>query len=404
MKILFITLSRITSINQRGIYPDLIREFSKQGHKITIVSPFERRFNQPTQLIQQGNVSILKVKTLNIQKTNLVEKGVGTLLLELQYLNAFKKYYKSERFDLILYSTPPIAITAIIEYIKKRDNAKTYLLLKDIFPQNAVDLGMMSENGFIHRFFRKKEIKLYKLSDFIGCMSPANVNYLLKNNNFIAKSQVEVNPNSTEPMELEKLDLKQIQEIKLKYNIPLNKTVFVYGGNLGKPQGIDFLLKVLESQIKNDNIFFIIIGSGTELPKVKKWYHDHKQSNTLVMERLPKNEYDELVKICDIGLIFLDARFTIPNFPSRLLSYIEIGKPVLAATDENTDVGEIMEENGFGLWAKSGDLDKINHNIHVLSTNKQLISSMGEKGYNFFLNNFTSHHSYELISKRIKIN
>src|SRR5690554_7686413 len=180
MNILFLTVSRIDNLEKRGIYTDLLRHFIEKDHKIYVVSPLERRFGTNTHLIENKDHSILKVKTLNIQKTNIVEKGIGTILLEYQFEKAINKYYRDIKFDLVLYSTPPITLTRIIDKIKKRDGARTYLLLKDIFPQNAVDIGMMSKTGLLYKSFRKKERTLYQLSDFIGCMSPANVEFVLK--------------------------------------------------------------------------------------------------------------------------------------------------------------------------------------------------------------------------------
>lgn len=175
MNILFLTLSRISDISLRGIYTDLMREFIHHGHNVYLVVPSERRLHQPTGAFESAGAKILRVRTLNIQKTNIIEKGIGTLLLEYQYQYAIRKYWKDIRFNLILYSTPPITFNRIIASLKKRYNAKSYLLLKDIFPQNAVDLGMFSKNSLLYKFFRRKEERLYQLSDYIGCMSPANV-------------------------------------------------------------------------------------------------------------------------------------------------------------------------------------------------------------------------------------
>ena len=173
MNILFLTLSRIVDINARGIYTDLIREFVRHGHSFYVVKPNERSLGRPTELTESCGVRILGVRTLNIQKTNVVEKGIGTLLLERQYYRAIKKYFKDIKFDLILYSTPPITFNKVIASLKSLYGARTYLLLKDIFPQNAVDLGMFPAGSLFHRFFRAKERRLYALSDMIGCMSPA---------------------------------------------------------------------------------------------------------------------------------------------------------------------------------------------------------------------------------------
>ena len=136
------TLSRIKDITARGIYTDLMREFVRRGHEPYIVCPVERRFHLPEQVIECDGAKILHVKTLNIQKTNVVEKGIGTLLLERQYMSAIKRHWGDVQFDLCLYSTPPITFNKVIAWQKSK-GVRTYLLLKDIFPQNAVDLGMM---------------------------------------------------------------------------------------------------------------------------------------------------------------------------------------------------------------------------------------------------------------------
>lgn len=92
MNILFLTLTIIDNISQRGIYPDLLRVFIERGHKVYIVSPVERRFGKKTILVENKDYSILNIRTLNIQKTNILEKGLGTLLLEHQFYFAINKF------------------------------------------------------------------------------------------------------------------------------------------------------------------------------------------------------------------------------------------------------------------------------------------------------------------------
>lgn len=117
------------------------------------------------------------------------------------------------------------------------------------------------------------------------------------------------------------------------------------------------------------------------------------------MQRLPKEDYDILVKSCDVGLIFLDYRFTIPNYPSRLLSYLKFKKPIICCTDPNTDIGRIAEDNGYGYWCKSKrpeDFTKLVDKILVSNRNE-----MGEKGYEFLKKNYTVQNTYEAIMKHI---
>lgn len=158
MNVVFLTMARIVDIKSAGIYTDLLRKFRDDGHVVYIVTPFERKFKKRSAMEFCDGVYILGVKTLNLQKTNAVEKGIGQLLLEYQYENAIKRYLSNVTFDLILYSTPPITFNRVIEKLKtKNEKAISYLLLKDIFPQNAVDLGMISNKSLIYRLFRSKE-------------------------------------------------------------------------------------------------------------------------------------------------------------------------------------------------------------------------------------------------------
>ena len=400
MNILFLTVIKINEISERGIYTDLIRKFRVEGHSVYVASPNERRFNEKTELKQSDGVNLLKIKTLNIQKTNIIEKGIATLLLENQFHREINQYFGNIKFDLILYSTPPITFTKVVKAIKKRDGAKSYLLLKDIFPQNAVDLGMMKENGILYRLFRRKERLMYAVSDFIGCMSPANVDYVLKYNPQIPVKTVEVCPNSIQLDNL-KFEEKDSSSIRRQYNIKKDATIFIYGGNLGKPQGLDFLLEVLGSNKNKKDRFFIIIGSGTEWNKIAEWFKLNNISNAILINGLPKLEYDKLVKACDIGLIFLDKRFTIPNYPSRLLSYLEYKMPIITATDTNSDIGSIALQNKYGFFCENGNLDDFNELLNKFVGDKALIQEMGENGYQFLSNNYTVDKSYQIIMKHL---
>lgn len=398
MNILFLTITRFTTIAERGIYTDLMRFFAEQGHQMYIVAPSERRYKKPTNIRHERGVSILNVAIPNIQKTNLLEKGLSTLLLERLFLKAIKKHFSHIRFDLVIYSTPPITFTKIISEIKMRDNAQAYLLLKDIFPQNAVDLQMLKQGGLIHRFFYQKELALYRVSDYIGCMSPANVAFLLKHHPWLDPARVEVNPNSTALL-TSTMDQSPKNTIRESHQLPTDKTIFVYGGNLGKPQGIGFLLQTIEACAALSEAFFLVVGSGTEYPCMQRWFDTRKPANARLIETMPKDDYDKLVSACDVGLIFLDPRFTIPNYPSRLLSYLENSMPVITATDPNTDIGSIAEENGYGLKCLSGDIQTMKQHIQYCCENPEKVKEMGQKGYDFLKNNYTVQHSYDIIMK-----
>ena len=404
MNVLFLTMVNV-DVNNRGIYNDLMRKFRNEGHQVYILCPVERRSGKKTYLTKEDNVFTLHVRTLNLQKTNIIEKGIGQLLLEPNFKIALKRYFGEVRFDLILYSTPPITFNNVIQYAKSSsgNNALSYLMLKDIFPQNALDMGMLRKTGvkgFLYRMFRRKEEKLYALSDVIGCMSPANVRFLIEHNPQVNPDKVEICPNSVELIEEDSETPLRRNEIRSKYNLPLDKPIFIYGGNLGVPQGIPFLIDCLEANTNRDDCHFVVVGSGTFYQMLENWYNKRKPKAITLLSGLPKADYDQLVQVCDVGLIFLDYRFTIPNFPSRLLSYLEYKMPVIACTDPNCDTGTIAEENGFGFYSPSNDVQAFTDTVNRMLNSD--MNAMGEKGYEFLKRNYLVENSYDAIMKHLK--
>lgn len=404
MNILFLTLGKIEDINEKGIYTDLIREFKNKGHNVFVVTPREKRMKLPTQYCSEYGVNILRVKIGNIQKVNLLEKGISTLLIEYQYLLAIRKYLNKIKFDLIIYSTPPITFEKVIKLIKKKDGATSYLLLKDIFPQNTVDMRLIKNNSLLYRFFRNKEKKLYKISDFIGCMSLANKKYLLKNNEFLDFNKIEICPNSICPQIIKPINLIEKNELKTRLRIPLDAKILIYGGNLGKPQGIPFLINIIKNHKERDDIFYLVIGSGTEYDSFQQFIEQERPKNCILKPYLPKEEYERFLKIADIGLIFLDYKFTIPNFPSRLLNYMEYSLPILAAVDPNTDIGWYLNEGKFGYDCSSNSLKDYNEKLtYMLNECDISLMQLGKNAREYLEKNYTVQKSVEIIINQINI-
>ena len=401
MNVLFLSISTIPDVNLHSISLDLIREFQHNGHEVCIVCALEKNSTHPTYASVEEGFRIVRVQIGGNKKANFLEKGITTLTEPSKYVKAIKRYLSDVRFNLILHPTPPITQEKTIEFVKKRDGAISYLLLKDIFPQNSVDLGILSKSGvkgILYGWFRRIEKRLYRNSDFIGCMSQENVEYLLRHNPWIPREKIEVCPNSIEVID-KSMDGERKISFRKKYGIPLEKKAFIYGGNLGKPQGIPFLIRCLKAAADRQDFFFVIVGDGTEYERLRVFFEKEACGNGILIKKLPKEEYDCLAAACDVGLIFLDHRFTIPNFPSRLLSYLQARLPVLACTDPCTDLGKVITEGGFGWWRESNDeegfLSSLDLAIHADCR------KMGDLGFQYLEAHYSVKTQYCTIMKRI---
>lgn len=397
MNILFLTLLNLEDLTKTGIYHDLVNELHARGHNVTVASASEKRQGGKTELLHSNGIDVLRIQIGDITQTSYLKKGINTLRIEKIYMKAIKKYPSDRKFDLIIYTTPPITFNKLVSKLKKRNNAKTFLLLKDIFPQNAVDLALFKENGPIYRLFRSKEKKLYRITDYMGAMSKANINFVKSHNDIYFKS--EVIRNALYEMDYE-INQKERNDLIEKLGLNPLKRVFLYGGNLSIPQGIEFIKQVMTRFNEVENAQMLIVGNGTHFKSI----HDHSEAlnydNVKVFNALPKEHYDKLVAASDIGLVFLDNRFIIPNYPSRLTSLLNARKPILMATDINTDIKDDVLKYQCGLWFESDDVDQFIENAKKLATED--LSIYQDNAYHMFDKEFRIEDNVTKLLNMIK--
>lgn len=391
MNILFIMLA-FPKLEEPSMYTSLVREFKRNGHSVYPVAPLIPEYNH-TGLYEENGVKVLRVKTLDLFDNNLFKKGVANLSLSFLYKKAIKKYWRDLRIDVIVVPTPSVLFADVVTEMAGHYKAKVYLMLKDIFPQNAVDLGMMKKNGLIYRYFRSKEKKLYKSAEWIGCTSQGNIDYLLAHNQVTTK--VHILNNCSEPIALN-IDDDLKNKVRKEYGLRDNFVV-VFGGNMGKPQQLENVILLAKSCEVFPDVIFLIIGKGTQLSRLKDLVENEQLHNVKLIDKLPLLKYRELVSSCDIGLISLHKNFTVPNTPYKLNDYFALHLPVLASIDHGTDLGKILVENEAGLYAYADKPDNLFEQFKRLYLNADLRKKMGYNGNKFFNANMTIRIAYKTM-------
>jgi glycosyltransferase involved in cell wall biosynthesis len=373
------------------MYTDLTGEFLKNGHEVYVAAPD----NNITKVCSEAGIKVLRIKTLPLFNTSVIIKGIANLLLPYQYNRAIIRYFKNICFDLIVTPTPPITFIETAGFLKKKYDAKIYLILRDIFPQNAKDLGLI-KNPLVFWYFRRKEKKLYKTADAIGCMSQKNIDYVTVNNPEVNIEKLHLLPNWTTITETNGIETGN----KNAYDFN-NKFVAIFGGNFGIPQRIDFLIEVAEKLRERQEILFLLVGEGTEKSRISKMVLDRHLENIRILDQMPRNGYLALLKKCDVGLVNLSDKFTIPNIPSRTLSYWSVKLPVLAAVDKNTDYGDLLKKCNGGLCSVMGDTDAYITNLLSLLNDPENRKQMGVNGYNYLVSELNAENAYRTILSRV---
>ncbi|MFY0803784.1 glycosyltransferase family 4 protein [Peribacillus frigoritolerans] len=395
MRVLYIATSFPEPTKGATIYTDLAEALNEAGHEITVAVSEQARNKQRTEMKKERGFDVLRIVTGNYYDVGYIEKGITTLKIPVIMRRGIKKYLGDRAFDLILFEAPPVTNVGLVAWAKKQFDCPSYLMLKDIFPQNAVDLGIMKRNGLLYRYFRAKEKKLLKTTDYIGCMSSANKRYVIEHNSWLNPENVEIFPNTKKLTGSINPNAFPMRE---RYGIPKEACVFLFGGNMGRPQNIDLLCEVIKECKHEKEMYFLFVGRGTDRPKLEQTIKAYDINNALVVENLPRNEYEQITKECDIGVIVLDPRFTIPNYPSRILAYMEYAKPVIAATDKITDLNEMIEKANCGEWVWSGDVQSVINKAKEMAKSERL-SELGDNGRKYLEREFNVNRSVEILEK-----
>ncbi|MFC0187170.1 glycosyltransferase family 4 protein [Fictibacillus aquaticus] len=392
MKVLYIATSFPEPNKGATIYTDLAEELHKSGHEVVVAVTNQESTRKKTQIKYERGFEVLRINVGNYFDVGFIQKGITTLRIPALMKRGISRFLKNRTFDFILFEAPPVTNGKLVNWAKRMFKCPAYLMLKDIFPQNAIDLGIIKKGSLLEKYFNIKEHQLFKTADYIGCMSVANKNFIIDNNVWLNKDKIELFPNTKK--------IKSIQtmkpNIRKDLNIPEEACVFLFGGNMGKPQYIDLHCHAVLQCKNQKNIFFLFVGRGTDRYKLEETIKEHNISNALVIENLPRDQYEDIMQSSDVGLITLDPRFTIPNYPSRILSYMEYAKPILAATDKVTDLKNLLEEVDCGGWVWSGDKEGFVRKIKEMANNSH-IYKQGLNGREYIENHFNVRKSVEIL-------
>jgi glycosyltransferase involved in cell wall biosynthesis len=395
MNVLFVTVAWPRK-GDRNLYSDLLHEFVKWGHTVCVAHADEQV--SETTLTTEDGIKVLRIATSQIRKAGKLKKALSLPLLGFRLKKGITNYYSDQDFDLIIGHTPPITLSGLMRYLKKKHDAFFYLLLKDIWPHSSVDLNIIRKNGLAYKFFRWHEKRIYNTADVIGCMSPYNISYVLDNNLFLDPEKVEECPNTISPSEPVAVDH---QAIRQKYGIPSDATLFIFSGNLSKGHGLGFYLDAIENLQSYSKAYFAIGGSGTEYSYLKREINKRELGNVFFYQRLPADDFEQLLAASDVGVILLDSRYTVPQFPSRLLAYLDARKAVLCAINSQTDIGQIVEAAECGISTIHGQMERFIAAIKELCENEDQRQRYGQNAHQLLMERYTSNMSYDIIMNQV---
>ena len=319
---------------------DLAQEFLRAGHSPTVIVPSPGLVTPFSREIFNG-VDLLRLRSMSIKDVSNLRRAFGELLMPFLMLrNLRKSPLSGQRWDAIIWYSPSIFFGPLVSQLKKQSACPSYLILRDIFPEWAVDMGIM-RRGLAYRCFKQIERYQYSVADSIGVQTPANLLYFDKLG-YSVQSRLEVLQNW----------LAAAPNVGCSISVddgPLaGRYIFVYAGNMGVAQGVDILLQLAERLRLRSDIGFLFVGRGSEVKRLREQVLCLGLDNIIFYDEIQVEEIPGLYSQCHAGLVALDANHKTHNVPGKFLSYLQAGLPVLASMNMGNDLVNLIEEKRVG--------------------------------------------------------
>ncbi len=330
---------------------DLSREFSRQGHNLTVLLPSPDQ-HAPWVLEYMDGVQVMRLKAPRTKDIGYVRRTLGEFTMPFAMLRQFRKSpLSSERWDGVVWYAPSIFHGALASALKSRSNCKGYLIIRDIFPEWAVDMGLM-RRGLPYQFFDAVARYQYSVADVIGVQTPGNLEYFDR-------------WRQPPGRKLEVLQNWLDKPAKARCPIRVNETqlagrkVFVYAGNMGVAQGMDILLDLAEKLHHRMDVGFLFVGRGSDASRLRASAEDRKLDNVLFYDEIHPDEIPDLYSQCSAGIVSLDPRHKSHNIPGKFLTYMQSGLPVLANVNAGNDLAQMIRHEQVGQVCESNQAGEL---------------------------------------------
>lgn len=370
---------------------DLAREFAQQGHQLTILLPSYGTVND-WELEEHDGVRILRLKAPKTKDVGYVRRTIGEWLMPYSMAHNLKKSpLAHSQWDGVIWYSPSIFHGPLVRRLKRESECKSYLIIRDIFPEWALDLGLMRK-GPAYYFFKLIARVQYDTADVIGVQSEGNLSYFQHWARGGIGRQLEILQNWLSPPASAKCSLN-IQSTSL-----VGRKVLVYAGNMGVAQGLDIIVSLADRMRTRRDIGFLFVGRGSEASRLEQRSRDLSLGNVLFHPEIDPDEIPSLYEQCTIGIVALDPRHKSHNIPGKFLTYMQNGLPAVAVVNPGNDLASLIRSEGVGRACETGDLDQLENLCSDLIAELDRGQTIRERCRSLFLNSFSAEGAVRQIT------
>ena len=364
---------------------ELAEGLVERGHDVTVVASYARpnltsassAGRRPLDFTTESGVKVIRVDTLHYKTRSYILRGLGELLLPFLFIKKARKFIDGS-IDVVVVYTPPLMLTVFGTMAKHYFKARYVLNVQDIFPQNAIDLGLL-RNGLIVRLLHLIEASAYRSADRLTAHSPNNAKFLVEKKNVPAE-KIRTVHNWVDIVPYR--EARDTGEFRRRYNLE-GKFVILFAGIFGPSQNLDFVIRAAEQVRDIDDLCFLFVGGGSEKNKLVQLVERLKLTNVRFEPFVGRDDYPALAKEANVGLACLSPRNHTPVFPGKIVGFMASGVPIVAFLNRESDGHQMIRNAGCGYSIVSEDPCEAGRLIRQMYNERDRLPEMGRRGVEY---------------------
>lgn len=381
-------------------FPPLRTSAAVQLHHLAI--ELERQGHEPWVFVPAAKVlgGLSVEKTLGIHVVRMRTPNPKTHVKILRLLNEalmpffmlyrfYTKPLRKQYFDGIVWYSPSIFFGPLIYFVKRKSKCRSYLILRDIFPDWAWDVGLL-QSKFAFKCLQLISHFQYRVADVIGIQTDGNRTYI--------PSRVSGGGASVEVLQnWLSLEVGKKCALNISRSPLAGRKIFLYAGNMGLAQAPRILVDLAAALSKHEQIGFVFVGRGSEKKSMEELASTKGLKNVLFFDEIAPEEILDFCRQCHVGIVCLDLRHRTQNIPGKLLTYLAAQLPIIAITSKESDLAQFIKSNNIGEVFSGGSFELLEAAALKLATVKKNRTIWRKNASRVFLEFFST----EAVVKQI---
>lgn len=375
----------------------LAEELAALGHAVRVVAAFPHYAENAIAAPYRGKLAArAEHGPIEVWRTALYlprdKRDVGGRLLSYLTFHALSTLVGALAggYDVVLAPSPPLTIGLSAWLLARLRGAPYVYNVQDIYPDVAVQLGVLTDPRTIVAF-RRVERFVYRHAAAVTVLSEGFRRNLLGKG--VPAHKIHVIPNFVDTAAVRPLPKANAFA---RRNGLESAFVALYAGNVGLSQHLEGVLAAARQLADLPDLCLLVVGNGAAKLGLEARAADMGLRNVAFMPFQPQADVPQIYAAADVCLVPLKRGIGAQSVPSKAYTVMAAGRPIIAAVDADSETRRLVGEAGCGVWVPPEDPAALAEAIRALHGDPARRAEMGRRGRDYVM----AHHTPQAAARQ----